>query len=835
MDSGSANIQTAGGSLTQERANTRRAIEGWDRKIMRHKPTVGTSIQTFKARAFGLRSPVGGLPAVMAILVGAHLLTYTDAHAAAPHAGVVIESAVYASPNNGRQLDVTQQLQSDCDAATHECTVSCNNQLAGDPDVGTPKVCQISYRCVGRRLQQLQLKEGQSQTLSCSVPGNLQPGASDTPVVSEDAYANATAVEFGAHRWPAAPLLSVNREPVLCARLKHSSDELFVSSAMDLDTPSAISREFDPVEGKDADPASADGMPSRLWRADVDLDGTGRRQVVVFRSVEQSWRGSWNYGYVFPSESAYESARLNVEKAWTSLPDEQYPSPEQPDLGAREFYPSALNAKGESIDTGDVWANESLFKFNDHYYLAQGSSGFDRLSPINVSIFRLHADGTVQLACTLVESGIQEAHQHFQALPAMSSLLATIRGIGAGGADSGTLHAGQMHDAQATAAEIRAASRPWATSSQQPTIDSSVYYYRYDERMVRFLELWSLEGLWNRREYQTLAELIPDAEDSYARYIIASFEVPPGAAHARAVKVTQQLIGARIEIPNQLNINAPDLYFPHTALHRAVMQRDREAFDAALANPQANHRGYFGQPVSDSRILGDALQDAVEWPYALNALLAAGADLNATNSFGKTALMMAAQFDRVDSVRALIKGGANVNAKTTAVTQIWEEGPKRTERTALMYAAENASPGVIGALLEAGADPLAKDSQMNGMEFYLANNPRYTQEERSLSVVGLAKSSVDWENPSFSCMKAKSASEKTICGSGVLRTFDAEIARAFRIWRAKEGDEALREQRSWLQHRDRECNGGNDADCMAEVMRTHLRYLFERTQEPGAS
>ena len=191
--------------------------------------------------------------------------------------------------------------------------------------------------------------------------------------------------------------------------------------------------------------------------------------------------------------------------------------------------------------------------------------------------------------------------------------------------------------------------------------------------------------------------------------------------------------------------------------------------------------------------------------------------------------MVAAHFDRPDAARRLIEAGAKVNAVTIAGSNAWVEAPKRTGRTALMYAAENASPATIKVVLDAGADPTVKDSDGNDMSFYLGRNPRFTATERSLGVLGLAKAADQYSGPSYSCSKARTPTEKAICGSEVLRIFDAQIARAFSALRTKAGSSIVEEQRQWLQSRDQSCAA--DTDCLAEKMRTHLRYLHERLDE----
>jgi hypothetical protein len=56
-----------------------------------------------------------------------------------------IQIAIYASPRTGQSFDVTDQLKAACLATPGSCLVSCGNQLAGDPDFGTPKFCRIVY------------------------------------------------------------------------------------------------------------------------------------------------------------------------------------------------------------------------------------------------------------------------------------------------------------------------------------------------------------------------------------------------------------------------------------------------------------------------------------------------------------------------------------------------------------------------------------------------------------------------------------------------------------------------------------------------------------------
>jgi ankyrin repeat protein len=129
---------------------------------------------------------------------------------------------------------------------------------------------------------------------------------------------------------------------------------------------------------------------------------------------------------------------------------------------------------------------------------------------------------------------------------------------------------------------------------------------------------------------------------------------------------------------------------------------------------------------------------AVDRPQALALLLHAGAAVDASNAFGKTALMAAAQFGDLESVRLLLRAGASVNATTLPPEKVKGNDPrggtshggcefygiKHGERTALMYAASNAPLSVIETLLSAGADSSLKDSEgSTALDYLLGRGP----------------------------------------------------------------------------------------------------------------
>jgi hypothetical protein len=86
---------------------------------------------------------------------------------------------------------------------------------------------------------------------------------------------------------------------------------------------------------------------------------------------------------------------------------------------------------------------------------------------------------------------------------------------------------------------------------------------------------------------------------------------------------------------------------------------------------------------------------------AVKKLLKEGADVNAKNSYGYTALILASSNGRTEIVAMLLDAGANVNARTN--TNYWGS-------TALIRASENKHTEIVSMLLDNGADVNATDN-----------------------------------------------------------------------------------------------------------------------------
>lgn len=114
------------------------------------------------------------------------------------------------------------------------------------------------------------------------------------------------------------------------------------------------------------------------------------------------------------------------------------------------------------------------------------------------------------------------------------------------------------------------------------------------------------------------------------------------------------------------------------------------------------------------------LEFSIAYPDNLSEIIRLGKnanknfDVDAVNSFGKTPLMLAAQYGYLDSVKLLLDNGADIN-RQTLVEECWgnEEDFCIThgKRTALMYALQEGKFEVAKYLIERGADVSLQDSK----------------------------------------------------------------------------------------------------------------------------
>lgn len=209
-------------------------------------------------------------------------------------------------------------------------------------------------------------------------------------------------------------------------------------------------------------------------------------------------------------------------------------------------------------------------------------------------------------------------------------------------------------------------------------------------------EVWGLTSPANRAVEQRIAALFRDAAGKLIPWYMRRGLNADEAARAAKTGLFDVVWGARCgdgaPTPSLRGLLLDKA--PVAEIREALSGREREALEVTRC---AVHAG-----------LDPLVHVAVVHPQALALLLERGAKADEPNSFGKTPLMAAAQANQIDSVRLLLDHSATVNATT------WQQEGRplaHDGRSALMYAAANASLPVIKLLLERGADPHLADSK----------------------------------------------------------------------------------------------------------------------------
>lgn len=144
-------------------------------------------------------------------------------------------------------------------------------------------------------------------------------------------------------------------------------------------------------------------------------------------------------------------------------------------------------------------------------------------------------------------------------------------------------------------------------------------------------------------------------------------------------------------------------------------ERMRHLYGSKADAPQIDYCANYAD-------LDPLLLIAVGYPKAFSLVLLHQPNINVRNAIGKTALMVAAQFNQLSVAKQLLAHHAAVNATTQDSSYNHPLGDDA--RTALMYAAANGSLKMIRTLLEAGADPFQADTKgYRAIDYLLGYGP----------------------------------------------------------------------------------------------------------------
>ncbi len=209
--------------------------------------------------------------------------------------------------------------------------------------------------------------------------------------------------------------------------------------------------------------------------------------------------------------------------------------------------------------------------------------------------------------------------------------------------------------------------------------------------------------------------------------------------------------------------------------------------------------------------------------------------LSARNRFGKNALMLAAHLNDLDALQALLPTNISLYEQTAHSGQ-YGSGLMKS-RTALIYAAENASPEVIDLLLKAGAATVMSDEIRQATTQALSKNRTLQLMQLSeLSLEQIVQRATDLV-PAFACDKVSRPHEKMLCSSAGLRLYDREMSLRYKaLQKTAIATQLKQDQRRWLKELWQLCTQPNALDqlsCYKQQYRGRLRffdYVLESAQ-----
>ncbi len=275
--------------------------------------------------------------------------------------------------------------------------------------------------------------------------------------------------------------------------------------------------------------------------------------------------------------------------------------------------------------------------------------------------------------------------------------------------------------------------RPWTLHSVGSSSENS--YGDYDSNMVN-LEYWATMGIYEHQALDAYRDQFAKTSAQLTKYYGNRFGWPAAQASAMADQSLKAAIargfGFYMYLPSAGG--GPDPAQPlRTAIldHLPMAQITTLSTEALKAQLPGTHE--------------NLLSVAVLYPEALRHLLEHGNDPNATNAFGKTALMYAAQYNQPESVAALLAHGADPNAATTWTTDTCDFTLQTAGMTPLHYAVRYASAGLIQLLLSNDALSFYKTDTQTGNHEYPRDwlrrysDPTATERNPNLSQGDVAK------------------------------------------------------------------------------------------------
>ena len=522
-----------------------------------------------------------------------------------------------------------------------------------------------------------------------------------------------------------------------------------------------------------------------IYRDITFKDGVEKR--LVYHTRWHSWRGKIYTGYI-------------INKGEDILKTNYYENSE------KFFYPS----NGLSAGGSWSWWINNVFEYEGNYYYITEFDNFNKNSGIRY-IVKINSDGSLEVVAKLkVYMSLNEilAQKYFSIYKAYLLSLDNI--MGEEPPASGTLHSHTRAVMAGDYGATMAILRPWVLIDEQTE-------GKYTD-LKKFLKWCAYGGIWKLREYQTFNYHLNLTAKELKKFYINSYSIDAKQAEIMGKNAVWDVINSYMVISSHFKRNYT-----------------KEDIENSNNGKLAKGISVNWDEVKDDYQLASLVIDSVENIEGIHRCFAKE-KLN--TRFNKNLLMYAAHMNNYKAVIKLIDLGYSVNDKTIKA-QSWIKTPFVYKRTALMYAAENASIEIIRKLINEGAKIDAVDSKGRRIDYYLSKNPRFTKTEKQMGLNQLIKKYEDSNQifkPSFDPKKASTKIEKEISNNKTLSIYDREMGKAYRklIALSNQPELVRKNQLNWLKIRNKIAKQADSKHkfiiVLSRLIRARTRYFYQRIQ-----
>lgn len=471
-----------------------------------------------------------------------------------------------------------------------------------------------------------------------------------------------------------------------------------------------------------------------IQKANITIDG--KEKTLVFFSRWLGWRGQIHTGYMINPDDDLSSLTKELEEN-----DSNKKTP--------FFYPMGQLKYGSDFS----WWINLPFKFQDNWYTLEDFGDFQRHKAIR-NVYQLHADSTSSKVCSLqIYKNFEDEKQ--TELPYFSAYIHSVKKILLSPGDCGTSTPESYAKSNGELFVSTALLRPWAIANNlQKTSRTDL-----KKQLSKHFDHWKYTDIWTYRESESFDYLAIDATSELKDYYITQFAYPPQYAEQLAKTFIQEI---------------PFSYYSLGVYEDA----DKDySWLQKMVDGQFNNWLEIEDltKLQHGKIADIAFSLMLDNPQQFTANPTLPID-KIENYYKKNLLMYAVHMNNYDTVEWLLKNDFPLNRKTFLEHSMCTVYPERINRSALTYAAENSSIHLIKLLIDAGEKPDIIDNKGNNLDFYLKQNPRFTDEEKQLGIEGLVDKYKDAViQPSFNCNQKLGKIESTICNNKGLSIYDKEL------------------------------------------------------------